>query len=168
MLACGVSTAASNRSQALRRTDVNDVPLLASEHGRQHGRGHLHEAGHIGLYRSGPLVDIAFMERLASANIAAGVIHQNIDRLPVLGQSVRQAGGRYGVGHIQLYGQARSRQFIELYLQALKSAGAADDPRSCMTQHAGSCKANARTGSGHEGCFSLEGCHWYLLIWAVV
>jgi hypothetical protein len=85
-----------------------------------------------------------------------------------LGQSVRQAGGRYGVGHIQLYGQARSRQFIELYLQALKTAGAADYPRSCKTQHAGRCKANARTGSGHEGCFSLECCHWYLLIWAVV
>jgi exodeoxyribonuclease VII small subunit len=52
--------------------------------------------------------------------------------------------------------------------QALKTAGAADYPRSCKTQHAGRCKANARTGSGHKGCFSLECCHWYLLILAVV
>jgi hypothetical protein len=108
------------------------------------------------------------MERPAPTDIAAGVIHQNIDHLPVFWQPLRQASGRYGIGHIQLYGQGRSRQFIKRYLQALKTAGATDYSRSSTTQHANGCEANASTGPRHKGRFPLECCHWYLLIWAVV
>ena len=80
----------------------------------------------------------------------AGVVDQDVDLAPFVGQAVGQCGDGFGVGDVERHWQHCVAEFVAQSVQTVGAAGGGDDAMAVADETAGHGGAEAGGGAGYQ------------------
>jgi len=159
VLAGAVHVAARVHLLAGDAADVHDVAPATRHHAGDHRAAHVQQTLHVGVQHGVPVVEVSLLDRRHACG-QPGVVHQQVDVLPVVGQAVDGALHFVVVAHVHAQGMHHGAtldgavQALELALQHFEPVAAAtgdDDAPAFAGEAAGGGLAEAGGGAGDEG-----------------